>query len=104
VYWLAFSFYYQARKMRQAPKDTDRNDSQRNLGAGKNNNKTHVQATRVEESGALPHNLCRDVSFKEPEPETSYRSHCALPLLSAFKPCLLNTDAAQTEVTVRGSQ
>lgn len=66
IYWLAFSFYYQARKMHQAPKDIDRNDSQRNLSSGQKKKKkvTHVQVTRVEESDELPHNLCRDVSAK----------------------------------------
>lgn len=31
----SFSFYYQVRKMPQAPKDIDRNDAQGKLGAGK---------------------------------------------------------------------
>lgn len=52
--------------MHQAPKDIDRNDSQRNLSSGQKKKKkvTHVQVTRVEESDELPHNLCRDVSAK----------------------------------------
>lgn len=31
----SFSFYYQARKMPQAPEDIDRNDAQGKIGAGK---------------------------------------------------------------------
>lgn len=52
--------------MHQAPKDIDRNDSQRNLSSGQKKKKkvTHVQVTRVEESDELPHNLCMDVSAK----------------------------------------